>query len=171
MDIYNDYELLYMINEFDEEAEIIFYNKYRNLIYKRMNDFKIKVNRRDDFLQEGFFVLSNAIRNYNYYGKKSFNKYFDLLLQRRFTNILRNEKQYFYNVTIEESSSVIMETNSFVYDTRDFDIRGLSSLEKEVIKYKNQNFKPKDIAKILNCDVKSIYNCLCRIKIKAKNDN
>lgn len=171
MNIYNDYELLYMINEFDEEAEIIFYNKYRNLIYKRMNDFKIKLNRRDDFMQEGLFILSNAIRNYNYYGKKSFNKYFDLLLQRRFINILRDEKNYFYNVSIEDSSSIIMEKNSFVYDTRDYDIRGLSSLEKEVIKFKSQNYKPKEIAQVLNCDVKSVYNCLCRIKMKFKKDN
>lgn len=171
MNHYNDYELLYMINEFDEEAESILYSKYKNLINKRMSDFKIRVDRREDFMQEGLFVLSNAIRSYNEYCNKTFNKYFDLLLQRRFINILRNEKMYFYNVVLREDDSFIYESNTFTYNEYDyFKVNGLSEFEKEVLKLKNRNYRPKEIAIKLQCDIKSIYNCLCRIKTKIKND-
>lgn len=169
MNQYNDYELLYMINEFDEEAESILYSKYCNLINKRMNDFKIRMDRRDDFMQEGLFVLFTAIRNYNEYCNKTFNKFFDLLLQRRFANILRDEKNYFYNVILKEDESQIFENISFVYnDDIDIDVDELSEFEKKVKSLKEKNYRPKDIANVLNCDVKAIYNCLCRIKLKIK---
>ena len=136
-----------------------------------MSDFKIRVDRREDFMQEGLFVLSNAIRSYNEYCNKTFNKYFDLLLQRRFTNILRNEKMYFYNVVLREDDSFIYESNTFTYNEYDyFKVNGLSEFEKEVLKLKNRNYRPKEIAIKLQCDIKSIYNCLCRIKTKIKND-
>lgn len=171
MNQYNDYELLYMINEFDEEAEKILYTKYSMLINKRMNDFKIRVDRREDFMQEGLFVLSNAVRNFNEYYNKSFNKYFDLLLQRRFTNILRDERNYFYNVVLKEDETQLLEEVTFIYnETIDFNNDELSDFEKQVKEFREKNYRPKEIAQILNCDVKSIYNCICRIKTKFKND-
>lgn len=169
MNQYNDYELLYMINEFDEEAEYILYKKYCNLINKRMNDFKIRIDCRDDFMQEGLFVLTNAIRSYNEYSNKSFNKYFDLLLQRRFSNILRDEKKYFYNVVLKPDDSLIFECNTFVYNN-EVHVTELSEFEQKVLKLKEQNYRPKEIAEEMKCDIKSIYNCLCRIRIKIKND-
>ena len=51
-----------------------------------------------------------------------------------------------------------------------FKVNGLSEFEKEVLKLKNRNYRPKEIAIKLQCDIKSIYNCLCRIKTKIKND-
>ena len=136
-----------------------------------MLDFKIKPSYRDDFMQEGLFVLTKAIRNYDIYSNKSFNKFFDLLLQRRFSNILRDEKKYFYNVIVKENESFIFENNSFVYnDCSEYYTIGLSDFEKEVLRLRNKKLRPNEIAKKLNCDTKSIYNCICRIKIKIKND-
>ena len=77
---YNDYELLYLMNEFDEEAERIFFEKYTNLIKTRVNKFGIKSRYREDFVQEGLYMLVVAIRTYNEYSNKTFNKYFDLIL-------------------------------------------------------------------------------------------
>ena len=39
---YNDYELLYLMNEFDEEAERLLFEKYTNLIKSRIYKFGIK---------------------------------------------------------------------------------------------------------------------------------
>ena len=41
---YNDYELLYLMNEFDEEAEKIFYDKYLAMI--KSNVSKLNINDR-----------------------------------------------------------------------------------------------------------------------------
>lgn len=167
MNQYNDYELLYLIGEFDEEAEYIFYEKYTRLIKNRINRFNIKNRFHEDFLQEGLFMLYIAIRTYDMNSNKTFNKYFDLILQRKFVKIIQKEKLYLYDVDLIEEPNVLYDESSFVYEISQPNL--FSSLEEKVIDLKNKNYRPKEIAKILNCDVKSIYNCLCRIKNKTKS--
>lgn len=163
---YNDYELLYLMNEFDEEAERIFYDKYTNLIRMRIYKFRIKDRYQDDFLQEGLYMLFVATKTYNDYSKKTFNKYFDLILQRRFARLLSQEKHYFYNVDLQEDELMLADPNTFVYD--DINYSSLSALEEKVLEMKKRNYRPQEMANILKCDVKSVYNCLCRIKNKFK---
>lgn len=161
---YNDYELLYLMNEFDDEAERILYDKYSNLIKMRIYKFKIKDRYRDDFLQEGLFMLFKATQTYNQFSNKTFNKYFDLILQRRFTRLISQEKQYFYNVDLQENEIVLADPNSFSYD--EIENIAYSSFEEKVLELRKRNYRPKEIAKKLECDIKSIYNCICRIKNK-----
>ena len=73
MNQYNDYELLYLMNEFDEDAERLLYEKYSNLIRNRIVKFNIKERYRDDFFQEGLYMLFIATRTYNENCKKTFN--------------------------------------------------------------------------------------------------
>lgn len=161
---YNDYELLYLMNEFDEKAEKIFYEKYTNLIKNRIYKFKIKDRYKDDFLQEGLYMLYVAIKTYNEYCGKSFNKYFDLILKRKFIQIITREKNYFYQVDLKEEVDYLSEQKNFVYD----DYKNMTNMEKEVLKYLERNYKPKDISAILKCNIKAVYNCICRIKAKLK---
>lgn len=161
---YNDYELLYLMNEFDEEAEKIFYEKYTNLIKMRIYKFRIKERYQEDFLQEGLYMLFVATRMYNEYSKKTFNKYFDLILQRRFIRLLAQEKHYFYEVDLHDDELMLADPNTFVYDEMNYN--SLSSFEEKVLDMKKKNYRPREIAKLLKCDVKSVYNCLCRIKNK-----
>lgn len=160
---YNDYELLYLVNECDEEAERILYTKYTNLIKARVNRFRIQDRYRDDFIQEGLYMLYVAIKTYDEYRGMSFNKYFDLILQRKFMKILAKEKNYFYKVTLTGDVAMLKEDEGFVYEE---EITNLSEFEKEVLAYKKMNYRPKDIAAILSCDVKKVYNSICRIKKK-----
>ena len=99
---YNDYELLYLIREKSDEALEIMYRKYTPLIRKRILDFRIQVNH-EDFFQEGLLALDIAIRRYIDLYDKTFNKYFDLILQRRFIQILRKQEKHYYNVYNLES--------------------------------------------------------------------
>ena len=164
---YNDYELLYLMNEFDEEAERLLFEKYTNLIKSRIYKFGIKERYREDFLQEGFYMLLVAVRTYNANSNKTFNKYFDLILQRKFIKLLEKDRYYYNDVDLNDEHSIIKDPTSFSYDNyNDNNGTKYSNFEERVMYLKKRNYKPREIAKILECDCKSVYNCICRIKTK-----
>lgn len=164
MNQYNDYELLYLMNEFDEDAERLLYEKYSNLIRNRIVKFNIKERYRDDFFQEGLYMLFIATRTYNENCKKTFNKYFDLILQRKFIRLITRERHYYFDVDLQDGDTIVNESYTFEYNFHSN--CNFNSFEEKIITLKNKNYRPKEIAKILNCDVKRIYNCLYRIKTK-----
>ena len=132
---YNDNELLYLFSEGVEEALEILFDKYVGLIRKRILSFKIQLRFRDDFFQEGQIALLTAIRTYNPYFYKTFNKYFDLLLQRRFIKILKKEKNYIYNVSLYEEYSLLplflKEEEECGYE-KEYNLGFLSEFEKQI---------------------------------------
>ena len=151
------------MSEYDEEAERILFEKYTILIKYRVHRFKVKERYVDDFIQEGLFMLLIAIRTYNEFSNKTFTKYFDLILQRKFRRLMEQDKNYFYNVDLIEDDNILQEPCVFVYE---YNNDSLSELEEKVLKMKRKNYRPKEIAETLKCDVKSIYNCLYRIRNK-----
>lgn len=179
---YNDYELLYLISEGSEEAEEILYNKYSFLINKRINAFRIKKRYRDDFFQEGLMCLNNAINSYCDLYNKTFTKFFDLILQRRFIYLLKRDYVYFYCVTLYENDACLNmhleEKYDFYYEEEKNKIRFLEEIEEirdddKDIKEKIESLflkklKPREIASILNCETKKVYNTLYAIKNNTK---
>lgn len=161
---YNDYELLYLMNEFDEEAEKILIEKYSVLIRFRIRKFRVKDRYIDDFMQEGLYMLLIAAKTYNEMSEKTFTKYFDLILQRKFQRLIEQEKNYFYNVDLIEDINSLREPNVFIYEHDKQE--SFSTFEEKVLKYQKKNYRPREIAQFLNCDIKSVYNCLYRIKEK-----
>lgn len=167
---YNDYELLYLIEENDDIALDIMYNKYIPLIKSRIKSFRIKAWNHEDFLQEGLLVLNKAIQTYRVDKNKSFTKYFDLILQRRFIQILRKESNNFYNVDLVGAGEYLEEPKISYDDRLDDCISrcNFSDFEQEVLKYYKLGIKSKDIAEALNCRVKQVYDATDRIKKKIK---
>ena len=166
---YNDYEVLYLMSEFDEEAERIFYEKYLSMIKSGVCKLNVKDRYRDDYIQEGLYMLMVAIRTYDVNSDKTFNRYFELILMRRLKRLLLKERNYLNSVELIEDEQILCEPKKFVYlNNEENEESFLSTLEKQVLILKEKNYRPKDIAKALNCDVKSIYNCLYRIKEKIK---
>ena len=106
---YNDYELLYLISENDDTALDIMYQKYIPLIKARIAAFRIKPYNFEDFYQEGLFTLCRALQTYRPDYNKTFTKYFDLILQRHFIQLLRKESNYFYQVDLMENPDLLME--------------------------------------------------------------
>lgn len=169
---YNDFELLYMIEEDSSEALEIMINKYSVLIYSRLKKFHIKPNYIDDYYQEGLLVLHQAIKKYNLESPMSFTNFFDLMLQRKIIDLLRKNKKYFEDnllkedvdivVTYEPVNKILIEEKiSLLFDK-------LSDIEKKVflLKYKD-NMKSKEIAETLKLDLKKVYSANDRIKLKA----
>lgn len=165
---YNDYELLYLVDEGESAATELLIRKYINLIYKRVSGYKIKSKNFDDFIQEGLMALMKAINTYSPIYNKTFTKYFDLILQRRITSIINKESDYFYNVTLVEDFYGEVQEQIFTYNDEVYDFE-LNDFEKEVFKLRFlRNFKPNDISLYLNCDLKKIYNTIYIIKEKIR---
>ncbi len=169
---YNDFELLYMIEENSSEALDIMINKYSSLIYSRIKKFKIKENYIDDYYQEGLLVLYQAIHKYDLESPMSFTNFFDLLLQRKFIDLLRKNKKYFEENIIKEDVDIVVTyepVNELIFEEQiSLLINKLSKLEKEIflLKYK-ENMKAREISKHLNIDLKKVYSAHDRIKLKA----
>ena len=174
-DKYNDYELLYLISEGSEEAEEILYDKYSFLIKKRIRAFKIQKRCVDDFYQVGLMCLNKAINTYCEYYNKSFNKYFDLILQRKYMNLLKKEQDYFYGVSLIEDYDFLSDSYIEDKDTYDYEeqrlteyvdnLKNSSSDQRQIIsELLEKSIKPRDIASLLKCDVKKVYNEIYAIK-------
>ena len=184
MNQYNDFELLYLIYEGDEEALGIIFKKYDPLIKKKLYDFKIKNSLYDDFYQEGLIVLYVAVKTYNPSFNKTFTKYFELLLSRRIMTLLRDMKKEHEKVVVIESDVLKDSSESFNYsdkmlsDNANHDIllkdnnipsSMLTLAERDVLAMRYFKGKSsKEIADELNIDVKKVYNALYQAKKKIR---
>ena len=95
MDLYslNDYELIYMIRDYDEFALDLLFAKYNGWIFKKINEFNIKGMDRDDFFMEAQMCLFEAVRKYKEEFNVCFFNFFNIIITRRFIK-LRNELSY-----------------------------------------------------------------------------
>lgn len=179
----NDNELLYLIYEGEEEALGILIEKYIPLIYKRIRAFKIKGEYEDDYFQEGLLSLFNSTRIFNPMYTKSFNKFFDMVLQRRYQTLLQKNKKKFYYEVLYPGDEILREDGVIYTDPilsaldreeeiRNIDTSLLSKWEKEVfdLRYLN-SYSVDEIVKKYNCSSKKVYNAIYQIKRKLKNNN
>ncbi|HEY8444537.1 MAG TPA: sigma-70 family RNA polymerase sigma factor [Bacilli bacterium] len=165
---YNDNELLYLMYEGNDDATKILYHKYYRLINSRLRRFNIKPQNFDDFFQEGLMALHEAINIYNPYLSKTFNKFFDMVLQRRIMNVLRKEKNYFFTVSVVDDLSYYVNEDANQYDVDDYD-NIFNGFEKDVFILRfHKNFKPQEIADELHCSVKKVYNTIYLIRQKIR---
>lgn len=164
---YNDSELLYLMYEECEIALGILFNKYSSLIKKRLAGFRIHPKYYEDFYQEGLMMLFKACYTYNPYVGKTFNKYFDMILQRKIITILRQERHYFYDVILVEDATLLLSENE--QNSEEEYLFNFTVQEEEVFTLKYYQNKPaREIAKYLQLDVKKVYNILFAIKQKIK---
>ncbi|MFA6627078.1 MAG: sigma-70 family RNA polymerase sigma factor [Bacilli bacterium] len=164
---YNDSELLYLMYEDCEVALGILFEKYTNLIKKRLNGFRIHAKNYEDFFQEGLMMLYKAFYTYNPYIGKSFNKYFDMILQRKIIAILRHEKHYYYEVTLVEDARFYMQEEEPSY--MEMPSLSLTTVEQTIFELKYiQGKQARTIARMLHMDIKKTYNVLYAIKQKLK---
>ena len=161
----NDYELIYLYKETSsEEALIKLINKYKRLIWKNIYKFYVPISYHDDFYQEGLITLVNALNTFDSSYNKTFTRYFELILYRRFIALKKESPKY---VLAPKPELFFKEEPPpfFIF----FDLKSLSDFEKRVWDlYYNERKIIKSIAEILKTDEKSIKNAIYRIKCKLK---
>lgn len=184
---YNDYELVSLAREGNEDAINIIYQKYKPLIVNKSSDaitlathHGIEIN---DIMQEGFMGLEEAIKNFNEFDNTSFYTFAMLCIDRQIINYLRKNTKG-KNRILNDAGPIdeYVEKNlrddydtefSFIYKETEADIMKsiesvLTKFEYEVFKYKIDGYNFEEIANTLNKDLKSIYNTFHRIKSKIK---
>ena len=108
----NDYELLYMVSEHDEEIFNILVQKYKPLIYKIVkeyaNFFKRFGYELEDLMQLGYITLYNVSHKYNVLNHSLFYSY----LKKALKNMIIT------NIRINTSSKKEVLNQAFSYDTK-----------------------------------------------------
>ena len=184
---YNDFELVSLAKEHNEEANKIIYDKYKPIIVKKSNSLYSLVNHHgieiNDLVQEGYIGLDNAINHFNEDDNVTFYTFAMLCIERQMFSFIRkfsNKKHKLLNdaIGIDEGTDYLfkdkidIEKDIIIQDyyksTIDKVYNELSKFEKSVFDYKLKGYTLSEIAKTLNKDVKVIYNTIDRIKNKIK---
>ena len=184
---YNDFELVSLIRENNEEAREILYNKYKPSIVKKSTDQIYKLGSYgmeiNDLIQEGYIGLDNAINCFNEKENTSFYTFALLCIDRQIITYIKkntNNKAMILNdaINLDDGKEYLFRDNtdiegSFINkeDAKEFInliCDSLSDIEKKVFSLKLEGYDIGEIANLLNKDTKVIYNTLHRIKYKIK---
>ena len=194
---YNDFELISYIRENSEEANEIIFEKYKPLIVslatKMVNyspNLGLEIN---DLIQEGMIGLSTAINAFNENDEASFYTYAKTCIERKIISTMVAAKRQKHKI-LNESMSIELYTddnNTSIIDALVVDNsynpenvifqteneiklieeirKELTPLEEQVFDLKISGFKYREIADILDKELKVIDNALNRLKTKVKN--
>lgn len=192
---YNDYELLSYVSEKNEEASEVLFEKYRPLILATANRLfcycKNTGLELNDLVQEGMLGLNMAMNSYSDTKDTTFYTYAKTCIERKIITQVVASRRLKHKV-LNDSLSLEMDENNYdyVFDKNLTDnsynpeevlfnyekekdlVKEASDLltdfETQVFELKINGFDYKEIAEILDKDVKAIDNALQRIKIKLK---
>lgn len=192
----NDYELVSIAQELNEDAINLLHEKYQPLINKKCRKYMKYLHNKgielSDLIQECTIGFEEAIKNFNQNDDVSFYTFANVCMDRQLMSELTRQNRAKYKFLNE---AVPLETLEEESDTNLIDFIGdnssnpelgllsneefkelysniskeLTDLEECVFKLKIQGFGYKEIADILDKDEKSIDNAIQRIKVKIKS--
>ena len=191
---YNDYELLSYVSEKNEEASEVLFEKYRPLILATANRLfcycKNTGLELNDLVQEGMLGLNLAMNSFDEEKDASFYTYAKTCIERKIITQVVASRRLKHKVLNDSLSLENTDDNNsdYVYDITDnsynpeeilFNSENqknlvtqvsklLTDFEAQVFELKMNDFDYKEIAEILDKDIKSIDNALQRIKVKLK---
>lgn len=194
---YNDFELLSYISENNEDATEILYEKYMPLVKKTAGKILPHVKNTgleaNDLIQEGMIGLSNAIHEYNEEKNTVFYTFAKTCIERKMITAATasrrmkhkplNESIPLETTKVTGDSLIFLEEivgdnkenpERMLLDSENFNEiieiarKELTDFEIQVFELRISNFGYKEIAEILEKDIKAIDNALQRIKTKLK---
>lgn len=180
----NDYELLYLAQEHNEDAIELLYKKYYPLIYRKAMHYNKKSNiLLDDYLNEAILTFYNAIDNY--LDQNSFKTYLNICLDSSLKNYYKREtrqKNKILNEAIplnddKEERTIILTDSSLnpeklIEAEENYEnfkksiIDKLTWQEELVFNLRIENYSPKEISKITDNNLKTVYNIIKKIENK-----
>lgn len=189
----NDNELLYLIDENNEEAMTEIIERYTPKIHKVISKYKDKGLQVgldiSDLYQEGLIGLMEAIKTFDREKDASFKTFATILIEREIIDMIRSYNRIKYktlNNAISLDNFSYSETANLYNLIEDNNTPEIALIEDEEIKetkkiltdYELKVYELKidgktnaEISKILNKDQKSIDNTLNRIRMKIKTKN
>lgn len=188
---YNDYELVCMAQENNEDAINVLHEKYRNIIIsksKKIYGFLSKKGLElSDVIQEATIGFEEAIAGYNQDDKALFYTFANMCIDRQLKSLIIKHGRDKYRI-LNEAVALDLEDDenvnmyNFISDevtpeSELFEKEGaaelynsikslLTEMEAMVFDLKIRGFGYKEISDILDMDIKDIYNAVDRIKNK-----
>ncbi len=189
-----DNELLYLIQEKNEEAGDLLFERYKHIIDISINKYlrsayALNVDI-EELKQEAMLGYVDAIHSYNDNMNMKLSSFISLCVERRLQNIIRKnntgkikmlKEAYSLDNEIGEdltladvvgdnrsNPEVIKEEKESVKKLREKIDSALSNSEKEVLELMLNDYSSEEIASILSVDIKRVYNATARIRMKLK---
>ena len=191
---FQDEELIELVNEKNEDASNMLYEKYGYIVDIILNKYKkgafyfsVDMN---ELTQEAMVGFSDALVSYNQDSNASLKTFITLCVERRVRNFIRKhdtikhqmlkeayslDTPVYDGVTLGEAipSKTSNPEDKIVQEETVSEIRkkieeNLSPFEKDVLELMINDFTEKDIASILNISLKQVYNCVSKIRLKLK---
>ena len=185
---YNDFELVSLARDKNEEAIKIIYDKYKPIIISKAKDLYGIVNHHgvelNDLIQEGYIGLDNAINGFSESDNVTVYTFANVCIERQIISFIRKvsgNKNKLLNDAINIDNSMEhlfkdeLDIEKLFISYEDYDEtiillkKNLSSFEKTIFEYKMDGYSNSEIANMTNKDIKVIYNTVNRIKNKLKN--
>lgn len=190
----NDYELLYLVSEGNEEAKDVFYKKYMPIIEIKANKYKslLESNGFDynDLIQEGMIGLSEAIHDYKEQENTQFATFANICIDRHISSFIRDmnrDKHKILNtsLSLDSDNSTGRPLTDIIFDNKSLSPekmyerseterelydklkKSLSEQELKVLDLRLDGFSYKDIANKIGITEKSVGGCLGRIRTKT----
>ena len=186
---HNDYELVYLAQEGNEEAINLLYQKYTPIIVKKSKNAILRATHHgieiSDIMQEGYMALDEAIKSFSNTMNTTFYTFAVVCIDRQIASYL---KRIFSNKgkVLNEALGIDEDLERIIRDDTDIEqdlmiqeqlkmldekVRPmLTKFEKKVFDLMMKNMSFEEIASILHKDVKAIYNTFQRIKIKIRKN-
>ena len=189
----NDYELIYYINENNEEANNIIIKKYEPLIISIVNRMMKSCPylglEKSDLIQEGMIGLNHAIGYFNEQKDITFYTYAKTCVERRLISVIVSAKRLKHKNLNESISFDTEDDGSLEFFLKDDSSNPekivvaeeskneiinlikdkLTDLENQVFDLMISYFNYKEIAEMLDKEPKQIDNDNKKIKIKVKD--
>jgi len=192
---FQDNELIDLVNEKNEDASNLLYEKYSYIVDIIVNKYKkgayylsIDLN---ELKQEAMVGFSDALVSYDQENSASLKTFITLCVERRVRNYIKKndttkskilKEAYSLDTPVYEGltlgdaipSNVSSPEDKLVEEESVKELKKkidsvLSAFEKDVLELLINDFTEKDIASILNINIKQVYNCVSKIRIKLKD--
>jgi len=195
---FQDNELINIVNEKNEDASNLLYEKYSYIVDIIVNKYKkgayyfsIDIN---ELRQEAMVGFSDALVSYNQDSDASLKTFITLCVERRVRNFIRNtdtlkdkmlREAYSLDTPISSEGTTLVEAlpskvsspeDKMVEEESIKELKNkvdelLSPYEKDVFELMVNDFTEENIAEILNLSKKQVYNTVSRIRMKLKDVN
>lgn len=192
----NDYELVSLAQECNEEAYELLHKKYQPLIIKNSKKIYKYVQNKgielSDLMQECTIGFEEAIKNFNQYDDVTFYTFANVCMERQLLSEIKKLNRKKHQIlneaipleTIDENDDNINLIDFIKDDSENPELdlfskeslcefyqnieKLLTKFEGNVLKLKLKNYNYKEIAIILNKSEKSIDNSIQRIRLKLE---
>lgn len=196
---HNDYELLYLVSENNEDAKDIFFDKYRPIVeLKAKKLYPCVINKGyelNDLIQEGMIGLSQAMNDYKEQKNVKFSTFASICIERQIMTFVRDvnrQKHKILNDSLSIDSTIDKKgrpLKEIIFDEKnrnpedslieiDEEVELLSKIkslltdkEYEVFELRKQGFSYQEIALLLNTTKKAVDGTISRIKSKISSMN